>query len=157
MTAPRFCTCPVVARTHKMWLLPDASLVVLDRFHADWIRDNRFFLEEKLGLKVPAFPPNQEQPVRLWAIGQGFVRLRYDLRRGDLVVEADAGKWTQAHAAVVGEVILANAVDIQVANVRLLDRDANVAWSASIPCQDPDRLRRGLKDLEATRTVANPL
>lgn len=86
------------AKTPTGWILPDKTFVPLDTaFHEGYLAENAKDLNKRFGTALSETPSVGD---RLDALNAGFVRFRYDARSGNLLIEANAGKWPKIKPTV---------------------------------------------------------
>lgn len=110
--------------TSKMWLLPDGTTVSLSQQHSEWLKANPGVTKKfKLDLsKVP----DEDTPIRLAALGRGFIRLNYEQRNGQLTVEAGSRWWSKTVKDTLFVLVADNINRIDAMLVNLLDERGKV-------------------------------
>jgi len=110
------------AQLSKAWILPGGEVEQLGSvWHHDWLDQNKA-VQEKYGLKVPAFKGGDAEGVRESALKKGFSRV--NMVNGTLTVEARQKDWKNLRP-IVEDLIERNIDDVYKFRVNLFDDGIN--------------------------------
>lgn len=113
-------------KTSKMWILPDGKTVALKGlWHYQWILNNLASIKRKY--KVDFSDVDQEeQPIRIHAINNGFFRVNYERNGGTLTVEGNIGYFRGNIKDEIFMIVYDNLNSIDNININLMNHGGKV-------------------------------
>jgi hypothetical protein len=105
--------------TSKMWILPDGKPISLNQWHYRWLQSNPK-TAMKYGLDMKKLP-DEEQPVRIAALKNGFFRVNYERNTGSMTIEGLSSKFHKKIKDAIFVIAIDNLESIDRLKLNLLD------------------------------------
>lgn len=110
--------------TSKMWIDPKNRPIPLDGMHYEWLMENAAFVRKAFNLPdMPKFGVHDEQAARIWALMNGFTRVNYNPRNGNVTFDTCEKFWTPKRQDVCSMIIADNADDLYSITVNVYSDD----------------------------------
>lgn len=93
----------------KAWILPDGTIKPLSgRWHHHDLVENEKLYKKQFGLDLSGLKPDDEQGLRMRALGVGFVRVNFEHRAQHITIEALQKFWHGDVKAAAYDLVLEN-------------------------------------------------